>query len=168
MGNTITKDQAVLRILIIDDYADVADSLALLARMWGHDARVAYEGLSGIELAQTFRPDIVLLDLGLPKVDGYQVAQRLRKIPSLAGVRLVAVTGHAGEIYHRQARAAGFDHFLTKPVEPGLLEQTLRRLAPTKPLLVQQPTDAAVRREPARRETKLELPRRDTKLLLGD
>ena len=86
-----------LRVLVVDDLCDAADSLALLLEIWGHRSAVAYTGESTLEVAMTFRPDVVLLDIGLPGMGGYEVARRLRQLPGLARCRLMALTGNDNE-----------------------------------------------------------------------
>ncbi len=115
------------RVLIVDDNVDGAHSLAMLVRLWGHEVRLAHDGPGGVELAETYRPDLVLLDIGLPGLSGYEVARQIRDDPGLAGSVLVAMTGYGQEEDRRRSRAAGFDHHLVKPVEPGALEELLAR-----------------------------------------
>jgi two-component system CheB/CheR fusion protein len=86
-----------LRVLVVEDSRDTADSLALLLRLWGHRSAVAYTGESALEVATTFRPDVVLLDIGLPGINGCEVAWRLRQLPGLARCRLMALTGNDNE-----------------------------------------------------------------------
>ena len=116
-----------LRILVVDDNADSAESMALLLSLSGHETRTAGDGPAALEAFRAFRPAVVLLDIGLPGMDGYEVARRLRAEAGEAGATLVAVTGY-GEDYDRQrAREAGFDHHLVKPVDPAKLSALLRR-----------------------------------------
>ena len=101
-----------------------------LLEFWGYEARLAANGAEGIHLARQFHPEVVLLDLGLPGMDGFEVARRLRAEPDLGGVHLVAITGYGQEEDRRRSREAGMDRHLTKPVDPdtlrALLEQLLR------------------------------------------
>jgi PAS domain S-box-containing protein len=113
------------RILIVDDNADAAETLALLLRLNGHDVQTALDGPAAVEAARAFQPDVALLDIGLPGMDGYEVARRLRREPGLKDVRLVAVTGYGREEDRLRSREAGFDHHLTKPVEPCVLLKLL-------------------------------------------
>jgi CheY-like chemotaxis protein len=110
------------RLLVVDDNHDSADTLADLGVDWGYAVRCAYDGLSAIELAREYRPQIILLDIGLPGLDGYEVARRLRAEPALNGVRLVAFTGYGSADDRERSQEAGFDHHLTKPVDPHELE----------------------------------------------
>jgi CheY-like chemotaxis protein len=118
------------RVLVVDDNADAAESLALLLSVWGHEARVAYDGPGALRLAREERPAVVLLDLGLPGLSGYAVAQRLRQEPGLGQTLLVAVTGSAAD---GGSHEAGLDLHLTKPVDLDVLRRLLaRRHAPTR------------------------------------
>jgi CheY-like chemotaxis protein/two-component sensor histidine kinase len=114
-----------LRILVVDDNRDAADSLAMLLRTTGNDIRTAYDGLEAVQVASEFRPDVVLLDIGLPKIDGHEVAQRIRKEPWGRPMCLIAVTGWSDETDRARSRAAGFDHHLVKPLDTGHLAQLL-------------------------------------------
>ena len=109
--------RAARRILVVDDNRDAADSLCMLLIARGHDVRVAYDGLEAVGAAVTFLPDVVLLDIGLPKLSGNDAARRIREARG-DGVLLVAVTGWGQEEDRKRAREAGFDHHLTKPVDP--------------------------------------------------
>jgi CheY-like chemotaxis protein len=112
------------RVLVVDDNHDAADSLAMLLRFWGYDTRVAYDGMQALAVAPAYRPDALCIDLGLPGLDGCEVARRLR--PSLPRPPvLVAVTGYGDADHRRRAVAAGFDHFLLKPVDLDVLRRLL-------------------------------------------
>ncbi len=113
------------RVLLADDNADFVDSLGQLLAARGHDVRIAYDGAEAISTAREFRPDIAFLDIGMPKVHGYEVARRLRAEPVTAGCLLVAVTGWGQESDRAQAREAGFDRHLVKPVDPTEIEAIL-------------------------------------------
>ena len=106
------------RILVVDDHRDAADSLCMLLKARGHDVRVAYDGIEAVGAAVTFRPDVVLLDIGLPKLSGNDAARRIREARG-EGVLLIAVTGWGQQEDRRRAKEAGFDHHLTKPVDPS-------------------------------------------------
>jgi signal transduction histidine kinase len=118
------------RLLVIDDNRDAADSLATLLRLAGHEVRVAHDGPAALELTKVYRPEVVLLDLGMPGMDGYEVARRLRQQPGLERVRLAALTGWGQQEERRRTAAAGFDHHLVKPVDPEALEELLVGLGP--------------------------------------
>jgi two-component system CheB/CheR fusion protein len=112
------------RILVVDDNRDAADSLCMLLASRGHDVRAAYDGLEAVGAAVTFRPDVVLLDIGLPKLSGNDAARRIREARG-DGVLLVAVTGWGQEEDRKRAQEAGFDHHLTKPVDPQAITRLI-------------------------------------------
>jgi two-component system CheB/CheR fusion protein len=112
---------ARLRILVADDNRDAADSMATLCHIWGHEARVAYDGPSALKLLAAEPPDVVLADLAMPGFAGDRLARELRAVPGGHYFTLVAVTGYAETEYRDLAVAAGFDHYLVKPVEPSAL-----------------------------------------------
>jgi CheY-like chemotaxis protein len=114
-----------LRILVVDDNRDTADSLAMLLRSSGSDVRTAYDGLEALEVANEFHPDVGLLDIGLPKADGHEVARRLRMAPWGKQIRLIAITGWSSESDRARSADAGFDHHLVKPLDPSLLVELL-------------------------------------------
>ena len=114
-----------LRMLIVDDNRDAADSLAMLLRTTGNEIRTAYDGIEALQVAGEFRPEVVLLDIGLPKIDGHEVARRLRREPWGQRVCLIAVTGWSDESDRARSRAAGFDHHLVKPLDTAHLAQLL-------------------------------------------
>jgi signal transduction histidine kinase len=105
-----------LRVLLVDDNVDGADSLAALVRLSGHETRVAHDGPGALELAAAFRPQVVVLDIGLPGLTGYEVARRLRADADLSGATLVAVTGYGRDEDRERTREAGFNHHMVKPV----------------------------------------------------
>jgi CheY-like chemotaxis protein/two-component sensor histidine kinase len=116
------------RILVADDSEDNADSLALMLRRLGNEVRTAYGGLQAVEEAKSFRPDVVLLDIGMPGLDGYQAARRIRDHEWGKGVVLIALTGWGQGDDERRANEAGFDHHLTKPLDPTRLREILAGL----------------------------------------
>jgi PAS domain S-box-containing protein len=118
-----------LRVLVVDDNRDAADSCATLLELGGHSVLTAYRGERALELAESFRPNVILLDIGLPDINGYDVAHRIRSSPWGSGLSLVAVTGWGQEADRRRAFEVGFDHHLTKPVAPDAIESLLGRLA---------------------------------------
>jgi CheY-like chemotaxis protein len=113
------------RILVVDDNRDSAESLALLLELQGHEARTAFEGAEALDIARTFHPEVVLLDIGLPGMDGYEVARRLREEGEDS--RLVALTGYGLEEDRRRSLEAGFDDHLVKPVSLEELSRILAR-----------------------------------------
>jgi PAS domain S-box-containing protein len=127
------KDEPVapkssLRILIVDDNRDGADSLGMMLRIMGNDTRTAYDGQQGVDVAGEFRPDVMLLDIGLPKLNGYEACRRIREQPWGKGVVLIAVTGWGQEEDRRRSHEAGFDHHMVKPVDPQDLMKLLAGL----------------------------------------
>jgi signal transduction histidine kinase len=113
------------RILIVDDNMDAAASLGLLLRLTGNDIRTAHDGLDALRVAEEFLPDVVVLDIGLPKMDGYEVARRIRRAPWGEEMVLIAVTGWGQEADRHRSRESGFDHHLVKPVDPAALIQLM-------------------------------------------
>ncbi len=116
------------RILVVDDLPDTADSLTLMLELMGHHIRTAHDGLEAVQMAERFRPDVVLLDIGLPKLNGYEAARRIREQPWGQQMVLVAVTGWGQEEDKRRSQEAGFNSHLVKPVEPAALERLLAGL----------------------------------------
>ena len=114
------------RIVIVDDNIDASQSLATLLRLSGHDVFVASDGPSALQTVRTARPDLVMLDIGLPGMSGYEVARRLRE--SGCKGRLVAVTGYGAPEDRQRSHEAGFDHHLVKPIEPASLAQLIARV----------------------------------------
>jgi PAS domain S-box-containing protein len=113
------------RILVVDDNADGAESLARLLQMGGHQTRIVHNGRDALEAARSFTPEVVLLDIGLPEMDGYEVAKRFRAEANLEAAVLIAVTGWGSDEDKRQSKEAGFDFHLTKPVEASAIESIL-------------------------------------------
>jgi CheY-like chemotaxis protein len=113
------------RVLIVEDNRDAADALHDLLEMQGYEVEVAYTGRDGLDLAGRFRPEVVLCDLGLPELDGYEVGRALRRDAQTRAARLIAISGYGQEEDRRRSRAAGFDMHLTKPVDIALIRQIL-------------------------------------------
>jgi PAS domain S-box-containing protein len=116
-----------LKILLVDDNVDAADTLSMLLEMEGCHTRAVHDGMQAVPAAREFAPDIVLLDIGLPGINGYEVAKRLRQDPRFADTVLIAITGWGAEQDRRRAEDAGFDHHMTKPVDVAALRPLLRR-----------------------------------------
>jgi CheY-like chemotaxis protein len=116
------------RVLVVEDNTDAAESLALILRAYGHEVRTAHNGPAALDLAREFRPGVVVLDIGLPGMDGYEVARRLRQDQGGAGVVLVALTGYNLEDDQRRSRDVGISHHLVKPVDPLALCRLLASL----------------------------------------
>jgi PAS domain S-box-containing protein len=117
-----------LRVLVVDDNVDSADSMALLLSLDGHETRTAFDGPGALTAAAEFLPQAVLLDIGLPGMDGYEVARRMRELPELQDVLMIAITGYGQEDDRTRSKAAGFDHHLVKPVDPDALSALLSSL----------------------------------------
>jgi PAS domain S-box-containing protein len=113
------------RILIVDDNVDAALSVERLLKLWGHEVQTVFNGPDALELARTFRPQLVLLDIGMPGMSGYEVAKSLRAQPEFQGVVITALTGYGQAEDRRRSREAGFNHHLTKPPDPDLLAALL-------------------------------------------
>jgi CheY-like chemotaxis protein len=105
------------RVMVVDDNVELAVGLARLLKLLGHDVKIAHDGTTARESARLFRPEIVLLDIGLPGLDGYQVAAQLRQEGYGRSARLIAITGYGHEEDRARSREAGFDHHLVKPIE---------------------------------------------------
>jgi PAS domain S-box-containing protein len=118
-----------LRVLVVDDVVDIAKMSAVFLRACGHDTRMAHSGKAALEAALDFQPHVVLLDIGLPEMDGYEVARRFRQHPQLKDMGLMAVTGYGQDSDRQRSREAGFDEHLVKPVEPDHLLQVLADFA---------------------------------------
>jgi CheY-like chemotaxis protein len=117
-----------LRILVVEDHRDSARTLRILLVHGGHEVALAYTGKEGVAAAREWRPDVVLCDLGLPEMDGFEVARTLRRQPETAGCRLIAISGYGQEGDRRRCKEVGFDLHLTKPVDPGELQRVLASL----------------------------------------
>ena len=114
------------RVLVVDDNLDAVHSMALLLKALGHDVQFAINGLAAIDVARSFRPELILLDLGLPDIAGDQLARQLRFEPGLERMRIIAVTGRSDDAARQRAEAAGCEAVLVKPIEPAVLERWLR------------------------------------------
>jgi CheY-like chemotaxis protein len=124
-GDDTSQVDVKRRILVVDDNQDTADSLALMLEALGHEARTAYDGARAIVVADEFRPDVILMDIGMPRFNGFQAAQRIRAQPWADRVVLIAITGWARDEDKRCSKEAGFDAHLTKPIDLELLFRLL-------------------------------------------
>lgn len=135
MGNLHSSEKpallpsAPLRVLVVDDYPDAAENTAQLLRAWGFAARTSQGANHALEVFNTYRPHVVLVDLAMPAMDGFRLAHLVRRHPGGHQAVLVAVTGFVEEEYRRRCRAAGFEQFLVKPVDPGQLRNLLEELS---------------------------------------
>jgi CheY-like chemotaxis protein len=113
-----------LRVLVVEDMAIVAEMLITLLELWGHEVQAVKDGPTALVVARTFQPDVVLLDLGLPGMSGFDVARQLRQ-EAQRKLFLAAVTGYGDEGVRRRSQEAGFDHHMTKPIDPDDLQALL-------------------------------------------
>ena len=119
-----------LHVLVVDDDVDAAEAVAALLELEGHRPALLHDGLGVLEAARSFVPDVILMDLGLPGINGYEAAALVRQERSLDGILLVALTGWGSDAHKRASRQAGFDFHLTKPVTYAGLAQILRQVEP--------------------------------------
>src|SRR5262245_38386622 len=112
-------------VLVVEDNRDAAESLRLLLEVFGHRVCVAHDGLEALDSARAHHPGVMLVDIGLPEIDGYEVARRIRGEPALRDVTLVALTGHGRDEDRQAALTAGFDHHLVKPIDPEKLDRMI-------------------------------------------
>jgi DNA-binding response OmpR family regulator len=115
------------RVLVVDDDLDTVHSMAMLIKMMGHEVQFAINGFAAIDVARTFRPQVILLDLGLPDFKGDQIAKQLKWEPGLENVRIIAISGRSGEEDRQRALAAGFEDYRVKPLDPAVLEELLAK-----------------------------------------
>ena len=131
MSVPVTKPVTKRRILVVDDNLDAALSLSRLIALLGHDVNVARDGNSALFIARSMRPDFVLLDIGLPGSDGFQVAEALRREPGLGTLKIIAVTGRGEEEDRERSQQAGIDYYLLKPIDVPFLESLLGKAIPS-------------------------------------
>jgi len=124
-AETSRSDVRSIRTLVVDDNRDAADSIVALLEANGHEARVAYSGAAALEVLATYVPDLALIDLGMPTMDGYELARRVRRTPRLAYMRLVALTGWGQPEARERSRAAGFDKHVVKPLKASDLDELI-------------------------------------------
>jgi CheY-like chemotaxis protein len=123
-----TETSKPIRILVVDDNQDSADSLGLLLQLLGNEVRIAHDGLAGVNLANEFQPRVVLLDIGLPILNGFEAAERIRQQPWGKEAVMIAVTGWGETVDRQRSKKAGFDYHLVKPVDPDVLTRLLQSL----------------------------------------
>lgn len=121
-----TSQHKPVRILVVDDNADAADSLKMILQLLDYEGETVYTGRAALEASKSYHPDVILLDLGLPDLDGYEVARQLKQDPQTERIPLLAVTGFADHAHLQQARLAHFAHHIVKPFS---MEQLQRALA---------------------------------------
>jgi CheY-like chemotaxis protein len=122
------------RVLVVDDCADTAESLAMLVRLWGHEVWAAHDGPSALAAAEAHRPEVILLDIGLPGMSGHEVARQLRTLMAGRPLLLVAITGFGREQDRQRSREAGFDVHILKPFDPNTLKALLAEAPSAAPL----------------------------------
>ncbi|HEY8188081.1 MAG TPA: PAS domain S-box protein [Pyrinomonadaceae bacterium] len=122
---TAKQPKHTLRVLVVDDNRDSADMLVMLLQIFGHEAQAAYSGQTALEAAVEYQPDVVLLDIGLPDMNGHEVAEHLRQQPQTKDIRLIAITGYGQDSDRQRSKEAGFDRHLVKPVNPQELQELL-------------------------------------------
>jgi CheY-like chemotaxis protein len=123
-----TDATAKHRLLVVDDNRDAAESMSMLLQMWGHEVAFAYDGPSALETAAQWQPEAVFLDIGLPGMDGYELAARLRELPQGKAAVLIAITGYGQDDDRLRSERAGIDHHLVKPVAPDALRDLIDSL----------------------------------------
>ena len=121
-----------LTILVVDDNPDVVETTSMLLQAWGHRTVNAHDGASGLALVAAEAPHAVLMDLGMPRIDGFEMARRIRELPGGKNVRLIAMSGWGQPADRERALAAGIDEHLVKPVDPTRLRELLNRIAKTR------------------------------------
>ena len=131
----MTGGQTAYRVLVVDDDDDGVATWSLIFQFAGFDVRAASDGPSALRLVDDFRPHAIVLDIGLPKLNGCEVAQRVRANPACDGVVLIALTGYGEDADHARSREVGFDHHLVKPTDPDVLCQLLERHAASRHLI---------------------------------
>jgi two-component system CheB/CheR fusion protein len=117
----------MLRVLVVEDNPDTAETMCFVLKLWGHSPLIARDGPAGIQAAEEFCPDVMLLDIGLPLLDGYEVARRVRQLPGKQPV-IICISGYGQDEDRRRSREAGCDHHLLKPADPDVLAQLLRTI----------------------------------------
>lgn len=126
-ANPAIRAPRAVRVLIVDDNVDTAAALSLLLGQMGHEVHVAHDGPEALHAARRSRPDVVLLDITLPGLDGFHVASVLRSEPGFDALKIVAITGRAGDSERQRSLEVGIDHYLVKPVDPAFIESLLGR-----------------------------------------
>jgi CheY-like chemotaxis protein len=124
-----TREGRQIRVLFVDDCADTADSLALIAGMWGYESKARYDGAAALKTAERFLPQVVFIDLSLPDMDGYEIARRLRNQLRSRSALLVAISGWDVDLVRHRVLAAGFAHYFVKGGDPEEFHDLLRRVA---------------------------------------
>lgn len=116
---------ALLRVLVVEDHLDAAETLRILLTHWGYHVRIARDGKMALEEVSAFHPDVILLDIGVPKINGYEVARKVRAMSGMEHLLLIATTGYGRDEDRRRSAEVGIDYHLVKPYEPDVLKQIL-------------------------------------------
>jgi CheY-like chemotaxis protein len=124
----MASDLSQLRVLVVDDSHAAATSLAGVLRLWKVTVAISNDGFSALEAARSFKPDVILADLGMPRMHGYQFAEEVRRLPGMNETILIAVTGYGQPADLTRSREAGFAHHLVKPIEPEQVKQLLHSI----------------------------------------
>jgi CheY-like chemotaxis protein len=119
---------SVLRVMVVEDTHDIADAMVLLLQLWGYQTAVVYDGEQALATAKSFHPDAVLLDIGLPRMDGFELASQLRRLPGLTKTLLVAITSYGRESDIQRGKEVGIDLHFLKPVDPSEVQKVLSKL----------------------------------------
>jgi CheY-like chemotaxis protein len=130
-AGTDTAQGPSLRILVVDDNLDAAQTLAILLRANGHQVEAVHDGPTALEVARSYRPNLILLDIGLPGMDGFEVAKKVRQDLDLGNVVLVAMTGYGQESDKQRSKEVGFDHHLIKPADFSKVKEILATVSAT-------------------------------------
>jgi len=141
-GTASAESPVPVRVLVVEDNTDSAEALVLLLRMLGNEVEVATDGVSGLQAAETHRPEVVLLDIGLPEMNGYEVARRLRSDPRCRQLLIIGLSGYAADADRKRSFSAGFDEHCAKPIDFQELDRLLARATPA-PSTPAQPDGAA-------------------------
>ena len=136
-------DGARLRILVVDDYVDAADSTVELLSMWGYDAVACYNGATALESVCLHRPDAVVLELFMPRMNGFQFTGLFRELPGCGTIPIIAVSGYHSQDYRSKAREAGIQNYLLKPTDPEYLKDVLTRTIATTAVQYSRDRDTA-------------------------
>jgi CheY-like chemotaxis protein len=128
-----------MRILIVDDCRDSADSLYMLTQLWGHDSVAVYDGSAALDVFDAMQPDVMLIDIGMPRFDGNDLARAVSSRGDGPRPTLVALSGFSDRPHRELAFAAGFDHYLLKPIEPRVMQRFLADLRASRPLALPAP-----------------------------
>jgi two-component system CheB/CheR fusion protein len=124
-GARLARAEACRRVLVVDDNVDAANSIVQILRLFGHDAHCVYDGASALHEAERLRPEVFILDIGLPGMDGYELARRLRAVPAFQRTPLIALTGYGQDEDRARSRQVGFDYHLAKPADPDVLHDII-------------------------------------------